>query len=67
MIRRLFAPIAKAAAGSITGFAAALGGACLDGQLDGGEVIAAAGLGLIAGFGVYVAPKNNTNPRRKRP
>lgn len=50
--------ISKAIAATIGGFLAALGTAMIDGDLTGPEAIAAAGFGLLAGFGVYAAPAN---------
>lgn len=52
--------IRKAIAGTIGGFLAALGTACIDGDLTRPETIAAAGFGLLTGFGVYAAPRNET-------
>lgn len=51
-------PISKAVAGAVGGFLAALGTAMIDGDLTRPETIAAAGFGLLAGFGVYAAPRN---------
>lgn len=54
--------ISKAIAGTAGGFLAALGTAMIDGDLTQAEGIAAAGFGLLAGFGVYAAPRNLTPP-----
>ena len=50
--------INKAIAGTLGGFLAALGTAMIDGDITRPETIAAAGFGLLAGFGVYAAPRN---------
>lgn len=46
----------KAAIAAAFGCAAFLGGAMLDGNLTGGEVIASIGTGLVAGAGTYAVP-----------
>lgn len=48
----------KAITGAVATAASAIGTACLDGNVSSTELIAGAGLGLVAGAAVYLTPKN---------